>query len=91
MTADTQAITVRLPSDVYEALRLEAFEQRTSQALIVIGALEERLGLRPKGDRHEPRMPVTKEEFDMVMSVFQRVLMMVRPEEQPEKDGATSR
>ena len=77
---DAQAITVRLPGDVYEALRLEAFEKRTSQSAIITEAVAARLGLRPTGDRHEPRMPVTKEEFEMVMTVFQKVLMMVRPE-----------
>lgn len=82
---ETQAITVRLPEDVYEALRREAFERRTSQTAIITEAVEEKLGLRPEGIRHLPRMPVGKEDFDMVMSVFLRVLEVIRPDETPEE------
>ena len=32
-------MTVRLPADLYEWLRREAFDERTSQAAIVIAAL----------------------------------------------------
>lgn len=39
---ETQAITVRLPTDLYEQLRLEAFETRNSQADIIREALTER-------------------------------------------------
>jgi predicted transcriptional regulator len=39
---DVQAITVRLPKDLYEQLRREAFEQRTSQAAIITEALNNR-------------------------------------------------
>ena len=67
---DTQAITVRLPEDIYEALRREAFENHVSQASIITEAVAERLGLRPEGIRHLPRMPISKEEFKMVMEVF---------------------
>lgn len=78
---DTQAITVRFPQGVYESLRLEAFEKRTSQTAIIIEAVAERLGRSPEDGRRQPRMPVTKEEFEMVMSVFMRVLEIVRPED----------
>jgi hypothetical protein len=37
---DAQAITVRLPRDLYEWLRQAAFEQRRSQASIIADALE---------------------------------------------------
>jgi predicted CopG family antitoxin len=40
---ETQAITVRLPKDVYEQLRREAFDTRESMASIIISALEKRL------------------------------------------------
>lgn len=83
---DTQAITVRLPQDVYEALRLEAFEKHAPQSAIIIEGLEQRLGLRPKDDRREPRLPLSREEFNIVMAVFSKVATMVRPAEQP--DGA---
>lgn len=36
---ETQAITARLPQDLYEWLRREAFDKRTSQAAIIIEAL----------------------------------------------------
>jgi hypothetical protein len=83
---DTQAITVRLPEDIYEALRREAFEKRTSQTSIITEAVAVHLGLRPEGIRHIPRMPVSKEEFRMVMDVFTAVLTAVRPEEDGEHD-----
>lgn len=41
---ETQAMTVRLPKELYERLRREAFENRVSQASIVIDAIEKRLG-----------------------------------------------
>jgi predicted transcriptional regulator len=40
---ETQAITVRLPTDVYERLRLRAFETRISQSAIVVEAVREKL------------------------------------------------
>jgi hypothetical protein len=39
---DTQAITVRLPVELYERVRREAFEARASQADIIREALSER-------------------------------------------------
>lgn len=36
---DTQAITVRLPLDLYEKLRKTAFDQRTSMAALIIDAI----------------------------------------------------
>lgn len=39
---ETQAITVRLPVELYERLRREAFEERTSQAAIITETLTER-------------------------------------------------
>ncbi len=36
---DTQAITVRLPQALYEWLRERAFNERCSQAAIVVAAL----------------------------------------------------
>lgn len=39
---ETQAITVRLPQDVYENLRLEAFRARTSQNAIIVEELSGR-------------------------------------------------
>lgn len=42
---NVQAITVRLPVRVYERLRLEAFEKRTSQAAIIAEELRGRYGL----------------------------------------------
>jgi predicted transcriptional regulator len=41
-TVDYQAITVRIPMDLYERLRREAFETRTSQAAIITAELAER-------------------------------------------------
>lgn len=38
-TQDVQAITVRLPVDLYEKLRKAAFDQRTSMAALVIEAI----------------------------------------------------
>lgn len=32
---DTQAITIRLPADIYEKLRRDAFDQRTSMNAII--------------------------------------------------------
>lgn len=46
---DYQATTLRLRADVYERLRLEAFEKRTSQNAIVNAELAERYGL-PVGE-----------------------------------------
>jgi predicted transcriptional regulator len=51
---DVQAITVRLPVDLYEKLRREAFEQHTSQAAIITEALAERYKrvASSEADRH---------------------------------------
>lgn len=49
---ETQAITVRLPMPVYERLRLEAFEKRTSQNAIITEELRGRYGL----SEEEPSM-----------------------------------
>ena len=38
---DTQAITVRLPEDLYEKLRKAAFDQRTSMSALIIAAIRE--------------------------------------------------
>jgi hypothetical protein len=37
-------MTIRLPRELYERLRREAFEKRVSQASIVVDSLAERLG-----------------------------------------------
>ena len=42
VTMETQAITIRLPVEIYERLRREAYETRTSQVSIIVRALEER-------------------------------------------------
>ena len=42
MSADEQAITVRLPVALYEQLRREAFDSRRSQAAIIREALAKR-------------------------------------------------
>lgn len=39
-----QAITVRLPADLYEKLRKDAFDQRTSMAALVIAAIRAQHG-----------------------------------------------
>jgi len=39
---ETQAMTIRLPKDLYERVRREAFDQHTSQTAIVAEALTER-------------------------------------------------
>jgi predicted transcriptional regulator len=41
MSTETQAITVRLPRDLYEWLRQQAFDQRVSQAALVTDAIAE--------------------------------------------------
>lgn len=41
---ETQALTVRLPKEIYEQLRREAFEKRTSQAAIITQELTDRYG-----------------------------------------------
>lgn len=46
MADETQAITIRLPKDLYEQLRLAAFEDRTTQNAIITDALAERLARR---------------------------------------------
>lgn len=38
----TVAITLRLPDEMHEALRREAFEQRTSITAIIVGTLRHR-------------------------------------------------
>lgn len=45
---DTQPLTIRLPEDVYEPLRREAFDTRTSMNAIVTEMLAERY---KKGDK----------------------------------------
>lgn len=40
---ETQALTIRLPKELYEKLRLRAFEKRTSQTAIITEALAERI------------------------------------------------
>ena len=47
----TKAITIRLPEDVYEDLRREAFEKRTSMNALIVDAL------RAKKKRPGPRSP----------------------------------
>jgi hypothetical protein len=84
---DTQAITVRLPGDVYEALRREAFERRTSQTAIITEAVQERLGLRAKGRHFVPRMPLSKDDFEIVHNVLVQVLEAVLPEEGASREG----
>lgn len=42
---ETQATTVRLPVELHELLRREAFEKRTSQAAIITEALSQRYGV----------------------------------------------
>lgn len=37
-------MTIRLPGELYELLRREAFEKRVTQASIIVGAVAERLG-----------------------------------------------
>jgi hypothetical protein len=41
---ETQAPTIRLPKDIYEQLRREAFDKRTSQTAIITEALSQRYG-----------------------------------------------
>lgn len=66
MTMETQAMTVRLPQELYERLRREAFEKRVSQNSIIIDAIEKRL----ENDGKDPEPPscditsVTPQEFD---------------------------
>lgn len=42
---ETKATTIRLPEDIYELMRREAFEKRTSHAAIVTEALAQRYGI----------------------------------------------
>ena len=37
--AEVQAITIRLPKDTYEALRRQAFDQRTSINALIVEAV----------------------------------------------------
>ena len=39
---DTQAITIRLPKDMYEDLRQQAFDQRTSINALIVEAVRDR-------------------------------------------------
>ena len=39
---DVQAITIRLPKDVYENLRREAFDKRTSINALIVDAVRTR-------------------------------------------------
>lgn len=41
---DLQPITVRLPRDLYECLRREAYDEHTTQAAIVVAELADRYG-----------------------------------------------
>lgn len=53
-------MTVRLPKDLYEQLRREAFEERTSQTAIITEALKDRFAqrsLRGKAARHRDGNP----------------------------------
>lgn len=43
MQDETQPITFRLPADLYERLRIAAFERRVSMNQIVITAVEKEL------------------------------------------------
>jgi predicted HicB family RNase H-like nuclease len=38
---DAQALTIRLPADVYEKLRRAAFDQRTSMNALIIAAVRQ--------------------------------------------------
>jgi len=42
---DTQALTVRLPEDLYEQLRRAAFDQHTSMNAIIIEAVRKQLAV----------------------------------------------
>jgi hypothetical protein len=41
---ETQAMTIRMPKELYELLRREAFDKRVSQASIIVEAVAARLG-----------------------------------------------
>ncbi len=40
---DTQALTIRLPENLYEQLRKAAFDQRTSMNALIIDAVRKQL------------------------------------------------
>lgn len=40
---ETQALTIRLPADLYEKLRRAAFDQRTSMNALIIEAVHAKL------------------------------------------------
>jgi predicted DNA-binding protein len=42
-------MTIRLPKELYERLRREAFEKRVSQASIIVEAVENRLTSEKEG------------------------------------------
>ena len=48
---ETQSMTIRLPKELYERLRLAAFEDRTSQAAIITEGVELRLTERDRAKR----------------------------------------
>jgi hypothetical protein len=57
---EVQAMSVRLPADLYEWLRLEAFNTREPMSTIIIAALEERRarsGMRGKWVFHKDGDP----------------------------------
>jgi hypothetical protein len=43
-----QAITIRLPGDVYEDLRREAFDKRTSMNALIVEAVRARKHVSPR-------------------------------------------
>lgn len=46
MTDESQAMTIRLPSPLYERLRKAAFGQHVPMSRIIVAALEKELGAR---------------------------------------------
>jgi metal-responsive CopG/Arc/MetJ family transcriptional regulator len=43
---EMQTMSIRLPKDLHEELRLAAFEDRTSQTAIIVDAVRDRLAAR---------------------------------------------
>lgn len=61
--AETQTMTIRLPRDIHERLRREAFDQRTSMNAIIASELEQRY--REPDIQQEPEPVImTHEEFE---------------------------
>ena len=60
---DYQAITVRLPRDLYECLRREAFDERISQADIIRAELADRYGRTVDERRRSARRRCEVREF----------------------------